>query len=248
MPPAASAALAGFLAFYAAGPISPPDKIYVPSGLTGKVPLVVVLHGCQQDADAMAAVTGWNELAEKEKFLVLYPNQQWGRNPYNCWNWFAPVNQSAGLGEPAEIAAAIGAAELLQPVDPDRVFVAGISAGGATAAAMLACDPQAFAAGAVHSGVAYGVAQTAQDALDVMKNGPGERTRAAWCDPAAFRGGVFIVQGSSDTAVNPGNAARLAADFSGADVRTWMVPGLGHAWAPDATERMWSFFKTRRRK
>src|SRR6185312_13279245 len=98
--PAAAAALAsliaasgasipverGFQSFVAAGPVTPPDKIFVPSRLSGPAPLVVVLHGCEQDADAIAAGARWNELAEKEGFLVLYPNQQWGQNPYNCWN------------------------------------------------------------------------------------------------------------------------------------------------------------------
>jgi poly(hydroxyalkanoate) depolymerase family esterase len=245
---AASAALAGFLSFTASGHLSPPDKLYVPARLEGKVPLVVALHGCQEDADAFAKVTGLNALAEKEGFLVLYPNEQWGRNPYNCWNWFLPVNQAAGLGEPAEIAAAVLAAEALYPVDPERIYVTGLSAGGAEAATMLSCYPSLFAAGAIHSGVAYGVAQTPGDALEVMKHGPGAAARAAWCDPSAFRGGALVIQGAADPAVNPSNADRLASDFSGADVRETLVPGLGHAWAPDATAEIWDFFKGRRRR
>ena len=271
--PAAAAALAtliavsgaspaverGFLSFVAAGPITPPDKIFVPSRLNGPAPLVVVLHGCQQDADAIAAGSRWNELAEKEGFLVLYPNQQWGQNPYNCWNWFLPVNEAPGLGEPAMIAAAIWAAKLAYPVDASRVYIAGISAGGADAATMLSCYPDLFAAGAIHSGIAYGVAADASTALDVMKSGPGDRAKLGICDPASFKGGVFILQGSSDTAVNPANAERLAADFagkkasrvetttpagqtyayktvdfSGGRVREVLVDGLGHAWSGGA--------------
>jgi poly(hydroxyalkanoate) depolymerase family esterase len=245
----------GFQDFAGAGTVLPLDKVFVPTDLTGKVPLVVVLHGCQQDADSIAAVTRWNELAEKEKFMVLYPNQQWGRNPYNCWNWFLPINQAAGVGEPAEIAAAVEAAVLEYPVDPRRVFVTGISAGGAEAATLLSCYPALFAAGAVHSGVAYGVAATASDALAVMKDGPAGRPRAGWCDPSAYRGGVFVVHGSSDAVIAPSNADRTASDFSGASVKKLIVPGLGHAWSggapglpysdprgPDATGLMWAFF------
>ena len=250
----------GFQTFAAAGVSLPPDKIYVPSRLDGPAPLVVVLHGCEQDADAIAASTRWNALAEKEGFLVLYPNQQWGLNPYNCWNWFLPVNETPGLGEPAAIVAAIGAAKAAYPIDASRVYVAGISAGGAEAATLLSCYPGEFAAGAVHSGVAYGVAADAYAAEDVMKDGPGNRARVGVCDPGSFKGSVFILQGSSDAAVNPANAERLAADFAGKGaeravaevppsggtygyrrvdlaggrVREIMVDELGHAWSGGA--------------
>jgi len=220
-----------------------------------------VLHGCEQDADAIAASARWNDLAEKEGFLVLYPNQQWGRNPYNCWNWFLPVNQTAVAGEPAEIAAAVTAAKLLYPVDPDRVYVAGLSAGAATAAALLSCYPDVFAAGGIHSGVSYGLAATPADALDVMKNGPGSRKTQGLCDPGSYKGSVFVIHGSSDPVIAPSNADRVAADFSGARVRELIVPGLGHAWSggapglpasdpngPDATGLMWSFFSAAKRR
>lgn len=251
----------GFLSFPAAGAVLPADKIYVPSNLKGRAPLVVVLHGCEQDADAIAASTRWNALAEKEGFLVLYPNQQWGRNPYNCWNWFLPLNQSAVAGEPAEIAAAATAAKVVYPVDPDRVYVAGISAGAATAATMLSCYPDLFAAGGIHSGVSYGLAATPGEALDVMKNGPGSRKNGGLCDPGAYKGSVFVIHGSSDAVIAPSNADRLVADFSGARVREMIVPGLGHAWSggaaglpasdpngPDATALLWSFFSAAKRR
>jgi poly(hydroxyalkanoate) depolymerase family esterase len=247
----------GFQTFAAAGVMLPPDKIYVPKHLDGPVPLVVVLHGCEQDADAIAASARWNELAEKEGFLVLYPNQQWGLNPYNCWNWFLPVNEAPGLGEPAAIMGAILAAKAVYPVDSSRVYVAGISAGGAEAATMLSCYPYEFAAGAIHSGVAYGVAAGPATAKEIMKNGPGNGDRAGICEPSSFKGGIFILQGLADTAVNPTNAERLATDFAGKGaervvatvppsgetygyrridlaggrVREILVDGLGHAWS-----------------
>lgn len=253
----------GFLSFPAAGAVLPPYKIYVPPHLGAPAALVVVLHGCGQDADAIAASARWNALAEKEGFLVLYPNQQWGLNPFNCWNWYLPINETPGRGEPAAIMAAIGAVKALYPVDASRVYVAGISAGGATAATLLSCYPGSFAAGAVHSGVAYGLAADAFAAQDVMKNGPGARERRGVCEPSAFSGGVLVVQGLADTAINPLNAERLATDFagtgaartvvsvpargegygyrlvdlagSGARVREVLVDGLGHAWSGGAS-------------
>ncbi|MDE2143088.1 MAG: PHB depolymerase family esterase [Elusimicrobia bacterium] len=252
---------AGFLNFPEAGVFLPADKIFVPARLKTPAPLVVVLHGCEQDADAIAAVSHWNDLAEKEGFLVLYPNQQWGRNPYNCWNWFAPLNQAPSVGEPAEIIAGVAAAEAAYDVDPARVYVAGISAGAATAVNLLSCYPNVFAGGGVHSGVAYAIATNASDALDVMKNGPGGRARLGVCDPSVFQGGVMVVQGSSDTVIQPANAERIVADFSRATARSVFVPGLGHAWSggapnlpasdprgPDATGLMWSFFSGFRRR
>lgn len=232
----------GFLNFPEAGVFLPADKIYVPSRLRTPAPLVVVLHGCEQDADAIAAASRWNDLAEKEGFLVLYPNQQWGRNPYNCWNWFLPLNQERGLGEPAEIVAAVAAVRASYAVDPGRVYVAGLSAGAVTAADLLACYPDVFSAGGIHSGLSYALATNAVDALDVMKNGPAGRVRAGLCDPAAFRGRVMIVHGSDDAVIRPDNADRTAADFSGATVKKLVVPGLGHAWSPDGAARMWAFF------
>jgi poly(hydroxyalkanoate) depolymerase family esterase len=252
----------GFLSFSAAGPVLPPYKIFVPPHLRAPAALVVVLHGCGQDADAIAASTRWNVLAEKEGFLVLYPNQQWGLNPFNCWNWYLPINEAPGIGEPAAVMTAIEAAKAHYPIDASRVFVAGISAGGATAATLLSCYPGSFAAGAVHSGVAYGLAADAFAAQDVMRNGPAGRARRGGCDPSSFHGGVLVVQGSADTAINPLNAERLAADFagthaartvaavpprgeaygyrlvdlsgSGARVREVLVDGLGHAWSGGA--------------
>ncbi|HEX4046871.1 MAG TPA: PHB depolymerase family esterase [Elusimicrobiota bacterium] len=250
---------AGFQNFAGAGVLTPPDKLFVPSRLDGPAPLVVVLHGCEQDADAIAAGTRWNDLAEKEGFLVLYPNQQWGLNPYNCWNWFLPANEAPGFGEPAEIVAAIEAVKNFYPVDASRVYVAGISAGGAEAATLLSCYPDEFAAGAIHSGVAYGLVADAFSAQDVMKDGPGDRPRLGVCDPASFKGSVMIVQGSTDAVINPLNAERLATDFArdagrsvasvppsggidgyrridfaGGRVRELLVDGLGHAWSGGA--------------
>jgi poly(hydroxyalkanoate) depolymerase family esterase len=251
----------GFLSFSAAGPMLPPDKIFVPSHVHGPAPLVVVLHGCEQDADGIAASSRWNELAERGGFLVLYPNQQWGLNPYNCWNWFLPANQIPGFGEPAAIFYAIAAAKAAYPIDARRVYVAGLSAGGATAATMLSCYPETFAAGAIHSGVAYGLASDAGSALAVMKDGPKDRARLGVCDPGAFRGGVFVIHGSSDPVINPLNADRAAAEFTKAEVREVLVPGLGHAWSggapdlpasdprgPDATGMIWSFFSRFKRE
>ncbi|MBI3564947.1 MAG: PHB depolymerase family esterase [Elusimicrobia bacterium] len=253
----ASAARAepGRRAFPAGGHLAPADRLFVPSKPKVPAALVVMLHGCEQDADAVAAVTRWDALAEREGFFVLYPNQQWGRNPYNCWNWFFPYNQAAGYGEPAEIAASVRAVLALHPVDRARVFVAGLSSGGAEAAVMLACYPDLFAAGAVHSGVSYALVSDAAGALEVMKRGPEGRRGGGLCDPAASSGGALVVHGAADPVIAPANADRLVADFSGGPSRKVLVEGLGHAWSggpaglpysdpkgPDATALMWAFF------
>jgi poly(hydroxyalkanoate) depolymerase family esterase len=227
---AVSAVPPGFHAFPQAGPLSPPDMIFVPSHPRALAPLVVALHGCEQDAAGFAALTRWNALAERDGFYVLYPSQQSGRNGFNCWNWFLPVDQVAGLGETAEVAAAVRAAEDALPVDPRRVFVAGLSSGGSLAADLLACEPGLFAAGAVHSGVSIGLAEDAVAAFAVMKYGPLTGLRAPGvCDPSAFRGDLLVVQGRADAAVNPVNADRLVADFvpAGAKRVVTAVPASG---------------------
>jgi len=250
----------GLQAFTAGGHAAPADLVYVPAHPKSPAALVVMLHGCEQDAAASAAGTRWNELAEREGFFVLYPSQQWGRNAYNCWNWFFPYNQAAGFGEPAEIAAGVAAAKALYPIDPAHVFVAGISAGGADAATMLSCYPDLFAAGAVHSGVSYALAVDAAGAFDVMKNGPVARRSQGLCRPAAFGGKVLVIHGTADAVIAPSNADRTAADFAGKGepgpavatpaaggrygwtttdfaggrVRLVRVEGLGHAWSGGA--------------
>ncbi|MEO5844460.1 MAG: PHB depolymerase family esterase, partial [Caldimonas sp.] len=148
-------------------------KLFAPAGFEGQsLPLVVMLHGCTQDPDDFAAGTRMNELAQAEGFFALYPAQAARSNSHKCWNWFSPADQRRGSGEPALLAGMVRHIQQTHPVDADRVYVAGLSAGGAMAAILANEYPDLFAAAGVHSGIATGAAHDVASAFSVMKSGP----------------------------------------------------------------------------
>ena len=165
-------------------------KLYVPAsydpsrGTPGHM-LVVLLHGCTQDPDDLARGTRVAEHAEREGFLALLPEQPASANPKKCWNWYDPAHQRRDAGEPASIVAVVRDVMATQKVDPARVYVAGISAGGAMAAIVGAAYPELFAAVGVHSGIAVGAATSVVEALSVMAKGP-----AAACGAGPFELGA----------------------------------------------------------
>jgi poly(hydroxyalkanoate) depolymerase family esterase len=210
-------------------------RLYVPAELKGPAPLVVVLHGCTQNAAVYDHGSGWSRLADRHGFILLFPEQQRANNALLCFNWFSAADNRRGKGEAASIRAMIEAVREAHPVDPARIFVTGLSAGGAMASVMLATYPETFAAGAIIAGVAYGCATDVAEAFDCM-NGRAQadaRALAAKVRRASPHKGpwprVQIWQGSADAIVAPSNADAIARQW--ADLH-------GLAAKPDRTDEV----------
>ena len=189
---------------------------FVPKNLPPGAPLVVVLHGCTQTAAGYDKGTGWSTLAARHGFAVIYPEQQRSNNAHTCFNWFEPEDIRRGSGEVASIHAMVAATLASLRCDPARVFVTGLSAGGAMTAALLATYPDVFAAGAIVAGLPYGSAHSAQEAFGAMYQGGaraaadrGSVVRAASPSPQR-KPIVSIWHGDADTTVTPANATELA--------------------------------------
>ena len=169
--------------------------------------LVIMLHGCSQDADDFARGTAMNDHAETNGLIVAYPCQTIAHNAHGCWNWFEPVNQQRGTGEPAILAGLARDVAATHSVPDGAVYVAGLSAGGAMSAVLGATYPDVFSAIGVHSGLAAGSANTVAAAFGAMKGHGGEGTLMQDASDAAPR--VMIIHGSSDATVSPVNGAHV---------------------------------------
>ena len=180
---------------------------YAPQRLGASPGLVVVLHGCTQAAEAFASGAGWLDLADRYGFVVLAPEQARANNPNLCFNWFNPDDIARGSGEAASIRQMIVRAVKDHGVDPARVFVTGLSAGGGMANVMLATYPEVFAAGAIFAGLPYAAASGVPQAFGVMMGHGGRKPAeaAAAIRSATGRRGpwprVSIWQGGADSTV-----------------------------------------------
>lgn len=185
-------------------------KLYIPSGYHGQpLPLIVMLHGCTQNPDDAAAGTRLNALAETELFLVAYPAQAESANRNKCWNWFVPKDQQRDSGEPSIVAGITRAIAHEYKVDTCRVYVAGMSAGGAMAAIMGVAYPDVYAALGVHSGLAYGAAHDLPSAFAAMQKGGGHAARSAHRLPSSQIVPTIVFHGDQDKTVHPRNGNQV---------------------------------------
>jgi poly(hydroxyalkanoate) depolymerase family esterase len=185
-------------------------------GVETPAPLVCMLHGCTQDPESFAAATRIAAAAGRHGFVVVLPGQERGDNPMRCWNWFDPQQRARGRGEPAAIAGIVGQllGEAEPRIDPRRVFVCGLSSGGAMASILAATYPDVFAAAAIHSGLAFGSASDVGSAYAAMANGgadPAGQGRAAHAAMGRHARAVptIVVHGSADRTVAPVNADQV---------------------------------------
>lgn len=247
-------------------------RLYRPPGVSigERLPLMVMLHGCAQDANSFAASTRMNRIAMRERFLVLYPEQDRFANAQGCWNWF-DTGSGRAYGEAALIMKAVDQVCLLHPVDRQRVAIAGLSAGASMAALLVTRHPERFKAVVMHSGIPPGTAHSALSAVGAM------RGRRPTVPLAATPGAMathwpplLVIHGDADTVVSPqnGHAAALAwaqaagaragparivqrgkrypmsvTDFKhkGSIVATLVtVDGLAHAWSGGVASKAFS--------
>ena len=205
-------------------------KLFVPDGFgDGPFPLIVMLHGCSQSPDDFARGTRMNDVAQAHGYVVAYPAQPPQRNAGKCWNWFRSEDQRRGRGEAALIAEFTRDLVRSRGLDERRVYVAGLSAGGAMAAVLANTHPEIYAAFGVHSGLPFGAAHDLPSALAAMKQG-GRGTPAATSTPVPS----IVFHGDRDTTVDPCNGDGVIAQAT----RTSRASGpIDDVASPPAVER-----------
>jgi poly(hydroxyalkanoate) depolymerase family esterase len=189
--------------------------VYRPPSLAENPALVVVLHGCTQTAAGYDLGAGWSTLADRYGFVLLFPEQQRSNNPNGCFNWFQPAHSQRERGELLSIRQMIEKSIVDHGIDRRRVFVTGLSAGGAMTSNMLACYPEVFAAGAIVAGLPYGAATSVQQAFETMFQSP-SRPAPEWGDlvrkASPHRGPwprISVWHGNADKTVIPPNAREI---------------------------------------
>ena len=209
---------------------------YAPEGLPAKSPVVLVLHGCTQDAAGYFEGAGWQAAADDGKFAVVAPQQEQANNINKCFNWFQPSDTDRDKGEAQSIKQMVDKTVSDLGADPSRVFITGLSAGGAMTASMLAAYPDVFQGGAIVAGLPYGCADSTAGAFTCMNPGVsksaaewGDLVRAADPDHSGARPKVSVWHGTGDTTVAPMNAEE--------SVKQW-TDVLGADQEADATEEL----------
>jgi poly(hydroxyalkanoate) depolymerase family esterase len=187
-------------------------RVYAPDALVRDPALVVALHGCTQTAAVYEHGTGWSTLADRYGFVVIYPEQQRSNNPQGCFSWFLPDDIGRDGGEALSIRQMVERAVIDYGIDRRRVFVTGLSAGGAMSCVMLATYPDVFAGGAIIAGLPYGCAASLEEAYECMFQGCatsaralGDRVRAASRHDGPWPK-ISVWHGGDDPIVNPANA------------------------------------------
>lgn len=209
-------------------------KCYLPPALNVSAPLVVVLHGCTQTADVYDHGSGWSMLADQHGFALLYPEQRRANNSNLCFNWYSAADAQRGRGEALSIRQMVAAMVIKHQLDPSRVFITGLSAGGAMTSVMLAAYPEVFAGGSIIAGLPFGSANSVPEALERMRgNNAADQNRMTELVARAskHRGPwptISVWHGSSDRIVVPANGDAVVEQWRG-------VHGAGKAPATRET-------------
>src|SRR5260370_120190 len=216
---------------------------FAPHHLQEPRAVVVVLHGCGLTAAGSGFGAGWSTLAKRYGFAVLRPEQQLANNAQGCFNWFSPEDTARGHGEACSIRQMIARMVSEHKISAQRVFVTGLSAGGAMTSVMLATYPEIFAAGAVIAGLPYGVATNVREALNGMFQSPprpaselGDLVRNA----SSHRGPwpkLSVWHGSADRTVNPANANEILKQWL--DVHQLLAAPMSEATVDGYPHQVW---------
>lgn len=236
------------------------EHFFAPTHPQENAALFVALHGCMDDAQVMEKQTRLSEFAEKHGFYVFYPEKPNTENSYGCFDFYNEDSQRPGAGDAAIIVEKINSLLQNHAIDPNRVYLVGMSAGASLISVLTSCYPDLFAGAALHSGMGYGHASNWQESLMLAATGPlPGRARNLSCLPTNYRGKIFLVQGSLDTVMSPRHFSRLKKDYlqgaskliqrvrkgktnlaykqelhrrNGKDIgRTLYIHGLDHTWS-----------------